>query len=136
MVKVKGLKSGQLARPFVLLQENNLSVLFCSIINHNILFTMTSINNEAFSFPVALQLVPETILKKKHDLDEIRAQRASHLLMHPRNRGGGARDVAKRNSSAKLFKPETILAAARSKRISCNSMESSGEKGYASSSEK
>jgi len=62
----------------------------------------------------ALQLVPETILKKKHDLDELRAQRASHLLMHPKNRP--ARGAKQNNSSDKVFKPETILAAARSKR--------------------
>ena len=60
----------------------------------------------------SLQLVPETILKKKHDLDELRAQRASHLLMHPKNR---LRNKTT-NNDTKIFKPETLLAAARSKR--------------------
>jgi len=78
---------------------------------------MTSIEEGATSHSLsgALQLVPETILKKKHDLDELRAQRASHLLMHPKNRP--LRGKKQGNSSLdKVFKPETILASARSRR--------------------
>jgi large subunit ribosomal protein L7e len=62
----------------------------------------------------ALQLVPETILKKKHDLDELRAQRAAHLLQHPKN--NKKRHAQKKDGAVKIMKPEAILSAARSKR--------------------
>mmetsp|Transcript_14999 Transcript_14999/g.21965 ORF Transcript_14999/g.21965 Transcript_14999/m.21965 type:complete len:290 (+) Transcript_14999:66-935(+) len=60
-----------------------------------------------------LQLVPETILKRKHDMDDMKAHRAAQLITNPR---GNRRIFSSKTAVVKVFKPETILASARSKR--------------------
>jgi hypothetical protein len=60
-----------------------------------------------------LQLVPEVILKRKHDMDDMKARRAAQQIINPT----GNRKVFNQKSRViKVHKPETILAAARSKR--------------------
>ena len=60
-----------------------------------------------------LQLVPESVMKRKHDLDEMKANRAAQQIMNPR----GNRKVFNRKTKlAKVRKPETILSQARAKR--------------------
>lgn len=58
-----------------------------------------------------LQLVPETLLKKRHDLDNLQAQRAASAL---------SRSVSRKRISAKsklrIVKPETILMQSRQRR--------------------
>lgn len=58
-----------------------------------------------------LQLVPESILKRKHDLDELKSKRASAELHKPR----GNRKVfsAKNRAIVKIRKPERFVANAR-----------------------
>jgi large subunit ribosomal protein L7e len=60
-----------------------------------------------------LQLVPEVILKRKHDMDDMKARRAAQQIINPT----GNRKVFNQKSRViKVHKPETILAAARCKR--------------------
>ncbi len=69
--------------------------------------TSSSSNNDN------LQLVPEVVLKRKHDLDEMKAHRAAQQIRNPR----GNRKVFNRKTKViKIYKPESILANARSKR--------------------
>jgi hypothetical protein len=58
-----------------------------------------------------LQLVPEVILKKKHDMDEMKAHRAAQQILNPK---GNRKVFSKATKSIKIHKPETILANARS----------------------
>jgi hypothetical protein len=60
-----------------------------------------------------LQLVPEAILKRKHDMDDMKAQRASQAIINPR---GNRKIFSKKTKVIKVHKPESILAMARSKR--------------------
>ena len=60
-----------------------------------------------------LQLVPEVILKRKHDLDEMKAHRAAQQILNPR---GNNKVFNKKTKAIKVHKPETILAMARSRR--------------------
>ncbi|GFH51501.1 hypothetical protein CTEN210_07977 [Chaetoceros tenuissimus] len=60
-----------------------------------------------------LQLVPETILRKKHDLDEMKAHRAAQAIVNPR---GNRKVFNQKTKVIKVYKPETVLAAARSRR--------------------
>jgi large subunit ribosomal protein L7e len=60
-----------------------------------------------------LQLVPEAILKRKHDMDDMKAQRAAQAILHPR---GNRKIFSQKTKVIKVFKPESILVAARSKR--------------------
>ncbi len=60
-----------------------------------------------------LQLVPETILKRKHDLDEVKAHRAAQQIINPK---GNRKVFSKKTKVVKVLKPETILARARSMR--------------------
>jgi len=58
-----------------------------------------------------LQLVPEALLKKRHDLDALKARRAAALLTNPR--------TTRKNTKTKqvrIIKPETILCQARSRK--------------------
>lgn len=59
-----------------------------------------------------LQLVPEVILKRKHDLDEMKAHRAAQQIRNPR---GNNRVFSKNRKEIVVTKPEKILARARSK---------------------
>jgi len=69
-------------------------------------FNMASNNEE-------LQLVPEAILKRKHDMDDMRAHRAAQQIINPR---GNRKIFSQKTKVIKIHKPETILAMARSKR--------------------
>lgn len=60
-----------------------------------------------------LQLVPETILKRKHDMDAMKAQRAAQQIINPR---GNRKIFNQKTKAIKVHKPETILAIARSRR--------------------
>lgn len=60
-----------------------------------------------------LQLVPEVILKRKHDMDEMKAHRAAQQILNPR---GNRKVFNKKTKVIKVHKPETILAMARSQR--------------------
>jgi len=59
-----------------------------------------------------LQLVPETILKRKHDLDERRAHRASQAILNPSR--GNKKVFNSKSKVIKIQKPESILSRARS----------------------
>lgn len=58
-----------------------------------------------------MQLVPEAILKKKHDLDEMKARRAAQLIINPI---GNRKVFNAKTKVIKVRKPESILAKARS----------------------
>ena len=58
-----------------------------------------------------LQLVPETLLKKRHNLDEIAARRLAH-----RKKQNNNKVFSKTNKFLKVQKPETFLANAISRR--------------------
>lgn len=60
-----------------------------------------------------LQLVPEAILKRKHDMDDMKAHRAAQQIINPT---GNRKVFNKKTKVIKIHKPETILALARSKR--------------------
>ena len=60
-----------------------------------------------------LQLVPEMILKKKHDMDDMKAHRAAQQIINPR---GNKKIFNSKTAVVKVQKPETILARARSMR--------------------
>lgn len=66
--------------------------------------------------PQNLQLVPEVILKRKHDMDEMKAHRAAQQILGTHNPRGNKKIFNNKKRPIKVFKPETILAAARSKR--------------------
>lgn len=59
-----------------------------------------------------LQLVPEVVLKRKHDLDEMKANRAAQAIINPK----GNRKVFRKTKVVKVHKPETILAKSRAMR--------------------
>lgn len=62
-----------------------------------------------------LQLVPESVLKRKHDMDELKAKRQSLELTNPR----GNRKVFSKSKNAKnvrVRKPETFIANARQRK--------------------
>lgn len=59
-----------------------------------------------------LQLVPESLLKKRHDLDALKARRAASLLTNPRT----TRKNTKNKPTVRILKPETILCQARSRK--------------------
>lgn len=58
-----------------------------------------------------LQLVPESLLKKRHDLDALKARRAAALLSNPRT---SRKNVSKKQ--LRILKPETILCQARARK--------------------
>ncbi len=57
-----------------------------------------------------LQLVPEVILKRKHDMDEMKAHRAAQQIRNPR---GNNKIFHHKKKVLKIHKPESILANAR-----------------------
>ena len=58
-----------------------------------------------------LQLVPESLLKKRHDLDALKARRAAALLTNPRTT---RKQISKKQ--VRIIKPETILCQARARK--------------------
>ena len=60
-----------------------------------------------------LQLVPETLLKKRHDLDALQAQRAASALSR-----GTRKRISSKSSKVKIVKPETILIQSRQRKKS------------------
>jgi large subunit ribosomal protein L7e len=60
-----------------------------------------------------LQLVPETLLKRRHDLDALQAKRAASALTTTNSRKKSIAASAGSNKSIKIIKPETILARSR-----------------------
>lgn len=62
-----------------------------------------------------LQLVPETLLKKRHDLDALQAQRAAQSLTRSISR---KRISSGKNNKVKIIKPETILIQSRQRKKS------------------
>jgi len=61
-----------------------------------------------------LQLVPETLLKKKHDLDTLQAHRAAGSLSHTISR----KRISNKSKAIKIVKPETILIQSRHRKNS------------------
>jgi len=60
-----------------------------------------------------LQLVPETLLRRKHDMDEMKAHRAAQEILNPR---GNRKVFSEKTKVVHIRKPETILAHAISRR--------------------
>jgi large subunit ribosomal protein L7e len=60
-----------------------------------------------------LQLVPEVILKRKHDMDDMKAHRAAQQILNPR---GNNKVFSRKTKVIKVHKPETILVNARSQK--------------------
>mmetsp|Transcript_3169 Transcript_3169/g.4468 ORF Transcript_3169/g.4468 Transcript_3169/m.4468 type:complete len:178 (-) Transcript_3169:645-1178(-) len=61
----------------------------------------------------SLQLVPETVLRKKHDMDEMKARRAAQSILNPR---GNRKVFNQKTKAIRIHKPESILSMARSRR--------------------
>eukprot|EP00560_Eucampia_antarctica_P006911 CAMPEP_0197823940 /NCGR_PEP_ID=MMETSP1437-20131217/1262_1 /TAXON_ID=49252 ORGANISM="Eucampia antarctica, Strain CCMP1452" /NCGR_SAMPLE_ID=MMETSP1437 /ASSEMBLY_ACC=CAM_ASM_001096 /LENGTH=287 /DNA_ID=CAMNT_0043423367 /DNA_START=79 /DNA_END=942 /DNA_ORIENTATION=- len=59
-----------------------------------------------------LQLIPETVLKKKHDLDEMKATSVAQQLINPR---GNKKVFSSKTKSVKIAKPEKYVVRARSR---------------------
>ncbi|KAL3810756.1 hypothetical protein ACHAXA_001156 [Cyclostephanos tholiformis] len=59
-----------------------------------------------------LHLVPETLLKRRHDLDALRAQKAASSLTRSLSR----KRISDKSKVVRIIKPETIITRARSKR--------------------
>jgi len=60
-----------------------------------------------------LQLVPEAVLKKRHDMDEMKAHRAAQALANPR----GNRNVfSSKSKMTRVVKPEKFVSRGRSRR--------------------
>lgn len=60
-----------------------------------------------------LQLVPEAVLKKKHDMDEMKAKRAAQAVTNPR---GNRKIFSTRGKRSKVNKAETFISNARARR--------------------
>jgi large subunit ribosomal protein L7e len=74
-----------------------------------------------------LQLVPETLLKRRHDLDLLKAKRAASALAHqPRKRSVATRG---QGDVVKIIKPETILMQSRARRKGAIRYNRVGKKG-------
>lgn len=59
-----------------------------------------------------LQLVPETLLKKRHDLDLLQARRAAASLSHSVSR----KRISNKAKVVKIVKPQTILVQSRQRK--------------------
>ena len=57
-----------------------------------------------------LQLVPETLLKKRHDLDALQAKRAAEAITNPRV---SRKRISDKSKKVKVVKAETILIQSR-----------------------
>jgi large subunit ribosomal protein L7e len=62
-----------------------------------------------------LQLVPETLLKKRHDLDALQAKRAAEAIDNPRI---SRKRISDKSKKVKIVKAETILMQARQRKNS------------------
>jgi len=65
-----------------------------------------------------LALVPESVLKKRHDLEDLVRKRAANNEQAKKQKGGSRAVAARKKSGKKAFyvmKPETILARTRSR---------------------
>jgi len=60
-----------------------------------------------------LQLVPEAVLKRKHDIDEMKANWAAQALRNPR---GNRKIFNAKTKVIKVIKPESVLSKARMQR--------------------
>eukprot|EP00592_Proboscia_alata_P009933 CAMPEP_0194353574 /NCGR_PEP_ID=MMETSP0174-20130528/1892_1 /TAXON_ID=216777 /ORGANISM="Proboscia alata, Strain PI-D3" /LENGTH=310 /DNA_ID=CAMNT_0039122195 /DNA_START=58 /DNA_END=990 /DNA_ORIENTATION=- len=67
---------------------------------------------EAPQQPEELQLVPESVLRRKHDLDELKAKRAAQELENPR---GNRKVFNPKVKRIRVIKPESFVAAATSR---------------------
>ena len=63
-----------------------------------------------------LQLVPETLLKKRHDLDALQAARAASALKRSVSRKNSRQLRGGKNAVVKIVKPETILIQSRQRK--------------------
>lgn len=61
----------------------------------------------------SLKLVPETVLKRKHDMDEMKAKRRFLEMTNPR---GNRKVFSASNKKIKVRKPESFIANARMKK--------------------
>jgi large subunit ribosomal protein L7e len=60
-----------------------------------------------------LQLVPETLLKKRHDLDALQAKRAAEAITNPRI---SRKRISDKSKKVKIVKAETILIQSRQRK--------------------
>jgi|Transcript_10767 large subunit ribosomal protein L7e len=60
-----------------------------------------------------LHLVPETLLKKRHDLDSLRARRAAASITNPQI---SRKRISDKSKVVKIVKPETILMQSRARK--------------------
>lgn len=61
-------------------------------------------------------LIPEAVLKRRHDMDEMAARRAANAILNPRGNRKIISTASKRGLVIKVRKPEKILAQAKSRR--------------------
>ncbi|KAL3800613.1 hypothetical protein HJC23_006075 [Cyclotella cryptica] len=60
-----------------------------------------------------LHLVPESLLKKRHDLDTLKAKRAAALIANPRV---SRKRISDKSKVVRIIKPETLLVQSRARR--------------------
>ena len=60
-----------------------------------------------------LPLVPEAVLKKRHDMDEMKAHRAAQALANPR---GNRKVFSSKTKMTRVIKPEKFVSRGRSRR--------------------
>ena len=60
-----------------------------------------------------LPLVPESVLKKRHDMDEMKAHRAAQAIANPR---GNRKVFSPKTKVVKVIKPEKFVSRGRSRR--------------------
>mmetsp|Transcript_4655 Transcript_4655/g.9034 ORF Transcript_4655/g.9034 Transcript_4655/m.9034 type:complete len:297 (-) Transcript_4655:823-1713(-) len=60
-----------------------------------------------------LPLVPEAVLKKRHDMDEMKAHRAAQAIANPR---GNRKVFSSKTKMVKVIKPEKFVSRGRSRR--------------------
>ena len=60
-----------------------------------------------------LPLVPEAVLKRRHDLDEVKAHRTAQAMTNPR---GNRKVFNSRTKAVRVIKPEKFVARGRSRR--------------------
>jgi len=57
-------------------------------------------------------LIPETVLKKRHDMDEMKARRVANLLVNPHI----SRKIVLENNTVRIRKPEYFIKRSRTRR--------------------
>lgn len=60
-----------------------------------------------------LHLVPESLLKKRHDLDALKAKRAASLIANPRV---SRKRISDKSKVVRIIKPETLLVQSRARK--------------------